>query len=608
MTPAAPKPDSSLTAGGQTTAKSDLLTIFEKSTEGLLVVNARGLIRIANPTAAVILNRPVDALVNAPFDYSIQEEEVLEIDIKRRNGKMGTGELRATPVEWEGQKAYLVSIRDVTERAVYDRLKDEWIHNVSHEIRTPLTSMRESISLMYDGVLGPINEEQKNFLSMCLRNADHLKRILNNLLDISKIEAKKARLDKKKTDLTRLVRSAADLLVPLIENKKLSFSLKAPESAVDVYVDRDSITQVMNNLIGNALKFTESGGIEVSVRENNGTAECAVSDTGRGIAGEDLPKVFDKFQQFGMAAGVENRGTGLGLSISKAIVQLHGGTIAVDSVLERGTTFTFSLPVYGPELEMGDQIQKRMDASKEPFVLFGMRLPGSIDIDEALRPVFLKKAAQHIRTGMEDAGRKAVPVWSEPDHVLMWIDNPHDPAFRTKKEILRRVKEVIFDLGIESEPDFAYGIARFPHDGTTPAALLEAQQKNWVEEKSVRLSKRILVVDDERELTEATRTLMELFGYRFIDTANNGLQAFDKVQAHPPDLIILDMKMPGMSGYEVIGRLKEHFETKDIPILIMSGYEVETGGFNEYISKRAILTISKPVDGDLLRKMAYYLL
>jgi signal transduction histidine kinase/CheY-like chemotaxis protein len=590
------------------TAGNDLFTIFEKSTEGLLVVNAGGLIRIANHTAAVILNRSVDSLLGAPFDYSVREGETLEIDIKRGNGKTGTGELRATSVEWQGQKAFLVSIRDVTERVVYDRLKDEWIHNVSHEIRTPLTSMRESMSLMYDGVLGPINEEQKNFLSMCLSNADHLKRILNNLLDISKIEAKKIRLNKKKTDLVQLIRSALDIHVPLIENKNLSFSLNVPGRFVDVYVDHDSVTQVMNNLVGNALKFTETGGIEVSVLENGTSAECTVSDTGRGISREDLPKVFDKFQQFGMSAGLENRGTGLGLSISKEIIRLHGGTIAVESVLDRGTTFTFSLPIYKPELEIEDQIQNRLDASKEPFVLFGMRVPGSTEIEDALRPVFLQKAARHIRTGVEGSGRKATPIWMEADQVLMWIDSPHDPGFRAKKEILRMIKEAIFGLGIETEPDFSYSVTRFPLEGTTPAALLEACKNNWVGEKAVRLSKRILIVDDEKELTEATRTILELFGYRYIDTANNGPQAFEKVQAQPPDLIILDMKMPGMSGYEVIGRLKEHFETQDIPILIMSGYEVETGGFNDYISKRAILTISKPVDGDLLRKMAYYLL
>jgi CheY-like chemotaxis protein len=443
---------------------------------------------------------------------------------------------------------------------------------------------------------------------MFLRNADHLKRILNNLLDISKIEAKKINLDKKRTDLVQLVKSALAIHTPLMENKNLSFTLNAPVNPVSVFVDIDSIIRVMNNLIGNAIKFTESGSIEVAVRENGKLSECAVSDTGRGIAQEDLPKVFDKFQQFGMSASHENKGTGLGLAISKEIIQLHGGTIAVDSALDRGTKFTFSLPKYTPELEIEDQIQRRLNVSREPFVLFGLRLLDSTEMDEKLRPVFLQKAAQHIRTGVESSGRKATPIWISSDQALMLIDNPHDPQFRAKKEILRLVKEEIFGLGVESEPDFAYGVTRFPVNGTTPAALLEACAHNWVEEKAVRLSKRVLIVDDERELTEATRTILGLFGYGFVDTANNGVQAFEKVQSHPPDLIILDMKMPGMSGYEVIGRLKEHFETQDIPILIMSGYEVETGRFNEYISKRAILTISKPVDGDLLRKMVYYLL
>ena len=117
-----------------------------------------------------------------------------------------------------------------------------------------------------------------------------------------------------------------------------------------------------------------------------------------------------------------------------------------------------------------------------------------------------------------------------------------------------------------------------------------------------------MLVDDEEQITDAVKTLLELFGYHNIDIAHSGETVFEKMENHIPELIILDMKMPGMSGYEIIGRLKENFETNDIPILIMSGYEVETGQFNEYISKKAILTVNKPVDAEVLHKMVYYLL
>ncbi|HEX9935072.1 MAG TPA: ATP-binding protein [bacterium] len=583
--------------------KNDVLSLVENSAEGLLVVDSEGTIRFANRTASTILGAPPDTLLGKPFDHSIQEGETLEIDIRRSNGKPGTGELHAAPVEWAGRKATLVLIRDVTERVLYDRLKDEWIHNVSHELRTPLTSMRESMALLYDGVLGTINDEQKNFIAMCLRNADHLKRILNNILDISKIEEKKIRLNKKRIDLSLAVRPALDMLSPLIKNKGLEFHLNLPDHPVDVYADNDSVTQVMNNLVGNAMKFTEAGCIDVTVRDSGDRVECVVADTGRGIAEEDLPKVFDKFQQFGKSVAGQEKGTGLGLAISKEIVHLHGGTIAVQSALNGGTTFTFSIPRYGPRLEMEDQIQKHLDGSREPFVLFSIRLLDASKIGETLHPMLMHKTAQHLRT----VG-KAVPIRVDDDYALMLIENVREWERLPKKELLRMVKESFFGLGIDDELDFTYSIVHFPRNGRTPSALLDACGQNPVEEKAVRLNKHILIVDDERELTEATQTLLDLFGYQYIATANSGPEAFRQLQAQTPDLIILDMKMPGMSGYEVIGRLKESFETQDIPILIMSGYEVETGRFNEYISKKAILTISKPVDGDVLRKMVYYLL
>jgi len=590
------------------TEKGDLEAIIEKSVDGILVVDSEGMIRFINSAASTILNRRREELLGEPFEYSVREGQAFDIDIKRRNGKTGTGEVRAAGIEWNGRNACLVSIRDITERIVYDRLKDEWIHNVSHELRTPLTSMRESMSLLYDGVLGEINGEQKNFLAMCLRNADHLKRILNNILDISKIEAKKVRFNKKKCNLTDVVRSAVEVHVSSVQNKGLEFRWTAPEMPVDVYADSDSIVQVINNLVGNALKFTEKGHIAVDVSTRDSVAECRVMDTGVGIASDDLPKVFDKFQQFGIITNHESKGTGLGLSISKEIIQLHAGTITVDSVLGRGSTFTFLLPRHSLDLEAADQIRTRLDSSKEPFILFSIRLNNPSQIDESLRSAVLPKTVHQIRRILGNSGKKTVPILVGPEKALLLIEAIHERDFKPKKEILHIVKESFLALGTDTELHFAYGIAHHPKDGQTAGDLQDATVRNTVDETAERLNKTILIVDDEKELTEATRTLLGLFGYQNILTANNGPTAFERLQSRLPDLIILDMKMPGMSGYEIIGRLKENLESQDIPILIMSGYEVETGRFHEYISKKAILTISKPVDGDLLRKMVYYLL
>jgi CheY-like chemotaxis protein len=177
-----------------------------------------------------------------------------------------------------------------------------------------------------------------------------------------------------------------------------------------------------------------------------------------------------------------------------------------------------------------------------------------------------------------------------------------------RRRLLRGVKEAFFNLGIDDETDFSYGIAAFPRDGESPEILAAACAGSLVRERVERLEQTILLVDDEKALTEATRMLLEMFGYRSIQIAHSGMDAFEVLKRTIPGLIILDMKMPGMSGYEVIGRLRESHETKDIPILIMSGYEVEIGRFLEYINRKAILTINKPAEPEILRKMVYYLI
>jgi signal transduction histidine kinase/CheY-like chemotaxis protein len=561
-----------------------------------------------NPAAASLLNRMPEECLGRPLDLLMAHTDHSAIDIVRANGSSGTGELRTNTIEWNGKKATLVSVRDVTERIVFDRLKDDFISNVSHELRTPLTAIREAVCLLRDGILGEINEKQRNFLAMCLRNADHLQRIVDTLLDISKIEAGKVKLDKHRSDLCDIARSVVEAFTPVAQKKGLSLAFEAPGGPAVVFADRDRMVQVLNNLVGNAIKFTERGSINVSLIEADSRWVCSISDTGRGIAEEDIPQVFNKFQQFGATAGAENKGTGLGLAISKEIVQLHAGDIAVQSELDHGSTFTFSLPAYHTDFELLEPIQHRLADSTEPFLLFAVRLTDPAAVNDPLGEHPLQKLTTQMSHTIKSVAKPVGTVTLDPDQFYFMVEAPHDAEPRLQRRMLRAVKEAFFELGIDSEPLFSYGVSRFPQDGDSPERLLETCRNGMRDERAERLAKRILIVDDEKALTEATRDLLNLLGYTNIDTANNGEAAFEKLKTFIPDLMILDMKMPGMSGYEVIGRLKENHTTKDVPILIMSGFDVETGRFLEYIGKKAILTLNKPADPDIFRKTVYYLM
>ncbi len=227
-----------------------------------------------------------------------------------------------------------------------DHLKDDFVGSVSHELRTPLAIMRESISQIRDELFGEVPDQQKRYLDKALINMDRLRNIIDNLLDISKIEKGKLEIYKEKVDLNKLVEEIVSDFAVKAKAKGLILEGAVHGTAVYALVDPEKTIQVFNNLIGNALKFTEKGSIEITVQEEEDFIQCKVKDTGKGIAQKDLHKLFDKFQQVGRKHGPGEKGTGLGLAIAKGIIELHGGNIHVESTEGEGTAFFFSFQKY----------------------------------------------------------------------------------------------------------------------------------------------------------------------------------------------------------------------------------------------------------------------
>lgn len=225
-----------------------------------------------------------------------------------------------------------------------DQLKSDFVSTVSHELRTPMTIVKESISQVLDGVLGQIKEDQKRVLSIALSHIDRLRRLVNDLLDISKLEAGKVVLNHEVVNLKDLISEIEGSFQYKTKHKGLELKSEFLGENFEAFIDRDKITQIYTNLIGNSIKFTTEGEILLIVKEEEGILECSVKDSGKGIAEEDLPLVFEKFRQFSREAGPGEKGTGLGLAISKALVELHHGKIWVESSLGKGTRVTFTLP------------------------------------------------------------------------------------------------------------------------------------------------------------------------------------------------------------------------------------------------------------------------
>lgn len=235
--------------------------------------------------------------------------------------------------------------KDITERRKVENLKNEFVSMVSHELRTPLSIIKEGVSLVLDEIPGKVNEKQRDILNMSSENIGRLARIIDNLLDISKIEAGKLKLKKTLVDLSQIVKIACEEWRLKSSKKAQDLRCSIPDKPISISVDPDKIIQVLDNLISNAVKYTpEKGRIRIKLTDSKDNVKISISDTGRGISKKDLPKVFDKFQQFGRTSGPGANGTGLGLAITKNLVREHGGTIKVESKVNKGSKFTVVFP------------------------------------------------------------------------------------------------------------------------------------------------------------------------------------------------------------------------------------------------------------------------
>jgi signal transduction histidine kinase len=225
-----------------------------------------------------------------------------------------------------------------------ERLKDEFSHMVSHELRTPLTTIQEGVSQIAEGILGPTTPEQREFLSIVLCDIERLSRIINDLLDVAKIEAGSLKLSREHVNIVRMARQQARLFEPAAQAKGLRVRTDFSGPEIEIYIDPDKISQVFANLLDNAMKFTEKGEVALNVEDMGEQVSCTVRDTGRGIAPEELPRVFQKYYQVSRIPAPGRKSTGLGLPIAKGIVESHGGTLSVVSEQGEGSTFTFVLP------------------------------------------------------------------------------------------------------------------------------------------------------------------------------------------------------------------------------------------------------------------------
>lgn len=342
--------------------KEETEAVVRSVAEGLVVVDSEGKVVMMNPAAEKMLQVSQKDKVGKPIVEGLKKEQLVSLakesadedkEIELVSPQDETKKiLRASSAVIEdknGRTVGMVSVlSDVTKQKELDQLKTDFVANVTHELRTPLVSAEKSISLLLDKSTGQVSETQEEFLTIAQRNLKRLGQLVNDLLDLSKLEAGKMELKRQGASLEKIVDEVIQELGPWIKVKSVNIGKKISSTFPEVNVDSLRIKQVFTNLIGNSLKFTPAGGsitIEALLGDESEGAIVSVEDTGTGISEEDLPKIFDKFYRAIERSSTDISGTGIGLSIVKEIVEQHGGRVWVESRKGQGARFTFTLPL-----------------------------------------------------------------------------------------------------------------------------------------------------------------------------------------------------------------------------------------------------------------------
>jgi len=342
-------------------AKKETDAVIRSVAEGLVVVDPEGKVVMMNPAAEKLLGGKKEKKVGKPIGDGLGKEQLVSFS---RNAKDGEGKeievlgsqedtkkiLRASNAVIEnknGQTVGMVSVlSDITKQKELERLKSGFVANVTHELRTPLISMDKSISLLLSKQAGLLSETQEQFLSIASRNLKRLTALINDLLDISKLESGKMAVNLKPASIEKIITEVVENFKDWAKTKSVRIKKEVDREIPELNLDADRIIQVLNNLIGNAIKFTPEGGaVRVGARIEGENLKVNIKDTGIGIPKKDTANIFSKFYQSGERAPTDINGTGLGLSIVKEIIELHKGKVWVESEKGKGANFIFTLPV-----------------------------------------------------------------------------------------------------------------------------------------------------------------------------------------------------------------------------------------------------------------------
>ncbi|MHB1561724.1 MAG: hybrid sensor histidine kinase/response regulator [Isosphaeraceae bacterium] len=468
--------------------------IIEKNADGILVVRHDGTIRYVNPAATRLLNRPAADLIGEYFGIPIIAGKATEVDLPLSESEVRVAEMRVVETEWEGEPALLASLRDISDRkrledelrqkidelAVADQRKDEFLAMLAHELRNPLAPILNAVHIMR--LRGDDQELREKMRDVVEQQVRCMARLVDDLLDVSRITSGKIQLRKEPVTLSTIVNRSIETVRPLLLARGHELRVALPDEKVVIWADPLRIEQVLNNLISNAIKYTDKGGlIQVQAAANAAEIVVRVKDNGIGIARDMVDDIFGLFTQVDHSLARSQGGLGIGLTLARNLVWIHDGTLTAHSDgLGKGSEFVMTLPRPAESLVEGT--------------------PSSL-------PTF------------EPAGQP----------------------------------------------------------------------------------RRILVVDDNLSSADSLGLIIKLWGHE-CRVAHSGPEALEEFEVFHPDVVLLDIGLPGMDGYQVARSLRTHADWPELTLVAMTGYgrdedrrRSREAGFNEHLAK--------PLDLDALEHL-----
>ena len=548
---------------------------------------------------------------------NIQNENLAQQSVELT---MQSEELKEYNIELELQKNQLSEA---------NQLKNAFLSNMSHELRTPLNSVIALSGVLNRRLKNQISADESGYLGIIEKNGKQLLSLINDILDLSRIESGREEIIYSELSLSALVQTIVESLEPIARGKNIAIINEVSEGLTPIVTDNAKCYHILQNIINNAVKFTERGKVQISADQVGDSIHISVKDTGIGISEDDLPVIFDEFRQADNKASRRFGGTGLGLAIAKKYAHLLNGKIDVKSRIGEGSTFTLTLPMRPAgnfELEtdlnnrsiIGNPIFDKGNGSSKTLLLVEDSEPAIIQITDIL-------SEEGYSLSIARSGKEALEILKTiiPDAIILDLMMPEVDGFEVLKNIrsLEETKQIpvlILSAKHISKEELSFlkhnHIYQLIRKGDINRLEILSHIQNMVNPRLARISlkeektqivqkndlkKKLLVIEDNRDNLEVVKAMLQ--GRYQFDEAINGIDGIEKARKINPDLILLDISLPGMDGYAVLKELKNDKNLKNVPVIALTARAMKGDregmlnyGFDDYISK--------PIADDLFEK------